>query len=81
MKELEEGLDRRLETASRLVSGTAMRRVEDVDFRARIHRAESEIVRCSENGRRGVTSIPWCLALLLLMGMILRIYRRPTWNR
>ena len=45
------GFDKRLETASRLVSRTAMRRVEDVDFRARIHRAESEMARCSEDGR------------------------------
>jgi hypothetical protein len=50
-KELDEGLDKRLETARRLVSRTVVRRVEDVDFRARIRRTESENVRCSEDGR------------------------------
>jgi hypothetical protein len=51
LKELDKGLEKRLETASWLVRRTAMRRIEDVDFRARFHRAESEIMRCSKDGR------------------------------
>ena len=51
LKKLDDGLEKRLEIASQLVRRTAMRRIEHEGFRARIHRAESEIVRCSEDGR------------------------------
>ena len=50
VKELAKGLDKHLETASRLVSRAALRRVEDSDFRAKIQRADSVIVRSSDDG-------------------------------
>jgi hypothetical protein len=50
VKELAKGLDKHLETASRLVSRAALRRVEDSDFRAKIQRVDSVIVRSSDDG-------------------------------
>jgi len=44
VKELAEGLDKHLETASRLVSRAALRRVEDPNFRAKIQRVDSVII-------------------------------------
>jgi hypothetical protein len=43
-------LDKHLETASRLVSRAASRRVEDPNFRAKIQRVDSVIVRSIDGG-------------------------------
>jgi len=51
VKELAKGLDKHLETASRLVSRAASRRVEDPNFRAKIQRVDSVIVKSTESGR------------------------------
>ena len=45
VKELAEAVDKHLETASRLVSRAASRRVKDQSFRAKIQRVDSVIVR------------------------------------
>jgi len=50
VKELAEGLDKHLETASRLVSRAALRRVEDPNFRAKIQRVDSVIVKSIDDG-------------------------------
>ena len=51
VKEIAEALDKHLETASRLVSRAAWRRVEDQAFRAKIQRVDSAIVRSNESGK------------------------------
>ena len=51
VREFAEALDKYLETASRLVSRAALRRVEDRNFRAKIQRVDSAIVRSNEDGR------------------------------
>ena len=51
VREFAEALDKYLETASRLVSRAALRRVEDQNFRAKIQRVDSAIVRSNEEGR------------------------------
>jgi hypothetical protein len=45
-----QALDKHLETASRLVSRAALRRVEDQDFRKKIQSVDSIIGRSSEDG-------------------------------
>ncbi len=51
VKGIAEALDKHLETASRLVSRAASRRVEDQSFRERIQRVDSVIAREDEGGR------------------------------
>jgi REP element-mobilizing transposase RayT len=51
VKELANALEKHLESASRLVSRAALRRVEDEDFRAKIQRVDSAIVRSNGDGR------------------------------
>jgi REP element-mobilizing transposase RayT len=51
VKELAKALDKHLETASRLVSRAAVRRVEDPDFRARVQWVDSVIVKSTEGGK------------------------------
>ena len=50
VKEMAKTLDKHLETASRLVSRAASRRVEDPDFRTKIQRVDSVIVRSIDDG-------------------------------
>ena len=50
VKELAEALDKHHETASRLVSKAALRRGKDSNFRAKIQRVDSVIVRSIDDG-------------------------------
>ena len=50
VKELAKGLDKHIETASRLVSRAALRRAKDPNFRAKIQRVDSVIVRSIDDG-------------------------------
>ena len=51
VKELAKGLDKHLETASRFVSRAALRRAKDPNFRAKVQRVDSVIVRSTESRR------------------------------
>ena len=51
VKEFAEALDKYLETARRLVGRAALRWVEGQNFRAKIQRVDSVIVRSNEDGR------------------------------